>query len=233
MSYIIPGYIKIQKNKDAILIENEYTGLIIKLELIYYTELNDMIINGHYEKDSKLFTFLYKHQIIIDEIEFPKYIELYSKNENDTLSIIIFATEQCNFRCKYCYENFKHKSMDKNQYSTIYKFINEKLKNASFKFLLLNWFGGEPLLESNNIIAFNQKIRKVAEQNKVDFISTITTNGYFLNPEIFNALYNSGSRKFQITIDGSFHNSLRPLINGDPTKETIIENIKKKTIWQI
>jgi len=53
--------------------------------------------------------------------------------------LIIMPTEKCNFRCSYCYEDFKIGSMPNWLIESIKKFISHRVK--SIEDLSLSWFG--------------------------------------------------------------------------------------------
>lgn len=226
MDYIIPGYIKIEEKNLNIYLTNEYTGRIVQLDLKYKNEIIKIINNEDFDNKSELFEFLVSNEMLIESSKFEEKVNGYTLSEKETLSIVIFATEQCNFRCKYCYEKFRHGKMEDIQYDLIYEFIENKINSGEFKYLCINWFGGEPLLQYENVANFNARIKKLSYKNNIELYSNITTNGYMLTKEVFDSLYNSGIKKYQITIDGSYHDTLRTHANGSKTKEIIEKNIK-------
>ena len=63
---------------------------------------------------------------------------------DNKLVFTILTTEQCNFRCKYCYEKFKHGQLSDGVIESFIKFIKENIDKYSG--VHLRWFGGEPLL---------------------------------------------------------------------------------------
>ena len=77
------------------------------------------------------------------------------------LHLIILPTEQCNFRCKYCYEDFKVGKMAKFCVEGINKLISQRLPNTSN--LTISWFGGEPLLALDIISNISHHIKNEIE----------------------------------------------------------------------
>ncbi len=225
--YIIPGYIRIESRENGYYLINQYTDRIVRIDLKYEQDLKDILDREDLSNKTELVGFLIKNEMLIKENDFESYIDKYFQIENEILSVIIFTTEQCNFRCKYCYEDFKYGSMSDENYDLIYNFIKGKLESKEFKYLCLNWFGGEPLLCHQKIVEFNSRLLELSSENDVIFNSSITTNGYLLKPEVFSELYDSGVSRYQITIDGSFHDDLRVMKNGDKTRDTILDNISK------
>src|SRR5215211_2329775 len=70
--------------------------------------------------------------------------ELASSFLNESLHLIVLPTEQCNFRCTYCYEDFSIGRMSSEVIQGVKRLIDRRL--PSLKSLSVSWFGGEPLL---------------------------------------------------------------------------------------
>ena len=164
-----------------------------------------------------------------DEIDILKkqYCEyIYDKSK---LELTIIPTENCNFNCPYCFSYSKSPSiMQPSTFIKINKFISSKLETNSNNMnqLIINWFGGEPTLRAVDIINFMNNIIRIIDKN-IHLYSTITTNGYLLNYDLFDRLLEAGISDFQITIDGlgETHNKFRHLKNGNPTFNTIYNNL--------
>ncbi len=128
--------------------------------------------------------------------------EIFLSNE---LGLIIFPTEDCNFRCVYCYETFRK--------IFIKPYVIEGIKNLVRKFspssIKLSFFGGEPLLGFRYI----QKIIEEIKNLDCKITGSITTNGFLLSENYFSYLINNNIISFQITLDGTkeFHNNQRNL----------------------
>ena len=97
--------------------------------------------------------------------------------------------------------------------------ISMFIKNNEHSKLSIEYFGGEPLLNSKWILKFQNLHRNP--------IASITTNAYLLNRTLFLDLLKAGLRSFQVTLDGlpEDHNMLRPTYNKKATWNTIIKNI--------
>ena len=128
---------------------------------------------------------------------------------HDYLHLIILpAGEACNLRCVYCYETHDDvRRMDKGHIDRIVK-LCERYRN---KFVRIEYFGGEPLLNKDFIGAL---ARSLKEKN-ILFDASITTNATLINESVLEELYQGNVKTFQITIDGieETHNSLRPSYN--------------------
>lgn len=149
------------------------------------------------------------------------YLDKYN---DDTLQLIVLPTEDCNFRCVYCYESFARGKMDSGLVEGIKKYVgNQQLKTFS-----LSWFGGEPLLASDVVVELTQHFFNTCASNGTQFSAGITTNGSLLTPEIVESLVPFGLTYFQITLDGikEEHDVRRIPIDGKDSYDRIINNLR-------
>ncbi len=104
------------------------------------------------------------------------------KAPNPSMSYILL-TDECNFRCKYCYiENAlssKRSFMNENQADNIIKIIKNNSKNID-KYKII-FYGGEPLLNIKILKYFVEQFEAI---NKDKFKFSIITNGSLMNDEI-------------------------------------------------
>ena len=149
-----------------------------------------------------------------------------------SFELILLPTEQCNFRCFYCYEDFKLKAMKRSTIDAVKNFITRRGDLDHFS---ISWFGGEPMLALPIIEEISDHVKSLVDQGQFKkFQSAITTNGFFLSNDNLDTLYKSGVKKFQITLDGDkeIHDSLRKDSKGRGTFDSIwahLENIKRRT----
>ncbi|MEJ5208148.1 radical SAM protein [Denitratimonas sp. CY0512] len=145
--------------------------------------------------------------------------------DNSTLELIILPTEKCNFRCTYCYEDFKIGKMSAEVVSGIKNLIRNRI--TSLKRLHLSWFGGEPLLAKSILFDISEFAAKLSRDNKVSFNGGLTTNGYLLDKETLDRLVKCGQNHFQITLDGDvdIHDTRRLRADGSGTFDVIWNNL--------
>lgn len=148
-----------------------------------------------------------------------------SSFNNNSLELTLFVTEQCNFRCIYCYENFKLGKISLDIVEGIKKLILKRISKLNF--LTLSFFGGEPLLNKELVIELSEWAKNICKINNVTYIASITTNGYLLNKNTFKKLIKNDIFSYQITLDGNkeTHNKFRPTSKGEPTFERIYSNM--------
>lgn len=145
---------------------------------------------------------------------------------NDVLQLILLASEDCNFRCTYCYEKFARGTMQPWVRTAVKRLVEKRL--PSMKQLRVSWFGGEPLYGFDAIQDLGPFFVEAAERASIGYSSDMTTNAYLLTPDVADRLLAWKIADFQITIDGpaEFHDCSRPTRDGQGTFQTIFENLK-------
>ena len=144
---------------------------------------------------------------------------------NRNLRLDILPTEECNFRCVYCYENFKIKKMDDKVIEGIKNLILARSK--TLKNLEINWFGGEPMLAYDVIKDIMEYSKYLSIRYNFKLTSSMTTNGSLLTIKKFKELYELYVRWFQISFDGDKdnHNKFRITREKTDTFDIIYNNI--------
>ncbi|MDW5416187.1 radical SAM protein [Iodobacter sp. CM08] len=141
------------------------------------------------------------------------------------LELIVFPTEQCNFRCTYCYEDFEIGQMKDSTVEAIKKLILNRLPSLnSFK---ISWFGGEPLLAKKIVLELNKFAQDQCELAGVAFSSSMTTNAFSLNKDTFDDLVKADVLGYQISLDGDEeeHNKTRKMASGRGSFSKIWSNL--------
>lgn len=161
-----------------------------------------------------------------DELSEIKHSYWQAKFDMTTLHITIMTTLDCNFRCVYCFEKHKKISMDESTIESVKGMISQKLKQG-YSVLSVDWYGGEPLLNMNCIRLLSSYFIQLCRDNGIEYVASITTNGYNFTPDIQHELFELGVRHAQITLDGSknIHDNRRILLTGDSSFEVIKHNI--------
>lgn len=143
----------------------------------------------------------------------------------DRLELILLASEDCNFRCRYCYENFERGTMLPEVRVGIKNLLQKRLKTLSS--LQISWFGGEPLYGFAAVEDLAPFFAETAKQNDLFYRSNMTTNGYLLTPEVAEKLLAWKITNFQITVDGmeEDHNRSRPTRDGGESFSRVFSNL--------
>jgi uncharacterized protein len=145
----------------------------------------------------------------------------------DILNLIVMPTEQCNFRCAYCYEDFALGRISPQTVQGIKSLIQRRA--PSLKLLAVSWFGGEPLLAEDVVLDLTTFAARIARQHKgLRFQSDMTTNGYLLSAALLGKLLSAGVTSYQISLDGppQLHDRTRHRAGGQPTFARIWNNLQ-------
>lgn len=228
--YRISRFVRVAKDDSHIVLYHYQTGGLY-FEHTNSPESKELadIIDGNIDEKSDLFATLLSKEFLVHENE-DEYEKLKQQYENYKLhnidSIIrltIFVNEMCNFRCVYCYEENDGGEIEQFTLDGIICFL-KSLVDTTTKTILISWFGGEPLLSISKIVEFMNRVR--LEFNDLHVVSSITTNGYLLEPSVHSLLQNAGVHEYQITVDSFEHDIFRKTRSGEPSFEKIIENIR-------
>lgn len=227
MSFI-PNHISVLQKKSPYQLQNLLNSSVIELDDIHYREFLELTsCNDINTKKSELVTFLKEQDFIIDSNYVYDSTQNLVEFTNGILHLTIMPTEKCNFRCVYCYEKFKNGRMANNIIAGLKKMIYDIIVHQEIHTVHISWFGGEPTLEPDIIILINNYVKSLIKNKDIKFYSTMTTNGYLLNIDLFSKLFKNGVSNYQITIDGTKHDKMRLLADGSPTRDVILSNIKE------
>lgn len=153
----------------------------------------------------------------------PIIVEACSHKKQE---LTIFPTEQCNFRCTYCYEDFELGKMSVEVQDGIINFI--KRRAPELDYLMLKWFGGEPLAAADVMKRICREAKVICDENGVKLSGGTTTNAWLLNLDLFEELVACDQRFYQITLDGvdADHDQYRKKANGAGTFKKIWQNLQ-------
>jgi len=221
------------------LLFNTRTQALIKVNQELKEELDGLISSKFKVQSSKLkenLTALKESGIIVeDEKEEEEKLEDFFrqlKYQSDTLPFegTILTTYNCNFRCVYCFEEQVKENLflDEPTSDLIIKWIMRRAKKNNLKRIFLVYYGGEPLLNTSPIYRISSKVKQWSEKEERDFGFSIITNGSLIKAKLIDELLALGLKEIRISIDGDreAHNQKRPFLDGRPSFDLIIHNIK-------
>ena len=195
--------------------------------------------NGHYRSSERrqLRDSLAKGRFLIDEtIDELKLLHVrYNREKFDPriLHLTILPTYNCNFQCLYCFQQQLSKigyqiegEMKEDVIIALIDYV--KKATSDTKQLVVDWYGGEPLLALRTVMRLSMAFKEICEENGCSYTSYITTNGYLLSHDVCEQLKRAGIRGIMVTVDGppNIHNRRRPLKGGGPTFNVILSNLK-------
>ncbi len=217
----------IEKNNDKLLY-NSLTNNLIRIEKNELDRIKTFLHENVKDKsDDNSVKLLLKQGFItksdnnkINNIRLGKILSNFSSNY---ANICIAPTQDCNFDCSYCFEDFRNSvSFDMKMEQKVVDFICSYPKD---KEIFIEWYGGEPLYAFDSIKRISQKLK----EKKRKFSASMISNGYLLTAEKINFFKNLNITQIQITLDGmkNTHDKRRKLKNAKGgTFNVIIDNIK-------
>ncbi|ADN37283.1 Radical SAM domain protein [Methanolacinia petrolearia DSM 11571] len=150
-------------------------------------------------------------------------------------SFIIYPTYGCNLACPYCYETglkLPKKRMDEATVEKTIEFIRHTTVSNNSRMIILGFFGGEPLLETETCRTIAEEIFEWAKERSIEYYGTLTTNGTLIDDKTVLDLFPYIS-SLQVTLDGAedFHNSKRFYSGGRGTYQDIMTNVGRLKDW--
>lgn len=144
----------------------------------------------------------------------------------DLLELTLLASEDCNFRCTYCYEDFPRGTMHSSVRDGVKKYVEKRA--PGLRHLRIGWFGGEPLYGLKAIEDLAPFFVEIADKHSINYTSHMTTNAYLLTPDVAEKLLAWKVDNYQITLDGMAeqHDQKRPARDGSSTFDTILSNLR-------
>lgn len=224
-------FIKNEEN-NGVIAYNSFTSAMAMMNNEEFERFNSSKENDFDSCEEETIKLLKNNGYIIEddykELDAIECDFLNAKYSNNFMVLTIAPTEDCNFRCIYCYEknSIKPKYMDIKTADNVVSYIKKRIKDI--RGLKINWYGGEPLLSMNIIKNISESVIKLCDENNVYFDASIVTNGYFLNEKNLDVLSSCKVKSIQVTIDGNkeIHDKRRFLNGGGPTFDTIIKNLR-------
>lgn len=180
--------------------------------------------------DEEILNRLKDENIIIpdkfDELSVIRKAQNIIQNEDSSTNVEFIVTYDCNLNCKYCYAIRKNSEMSSILANKATDFAIDLAEKRHSKVMMVQFIGGEPLLNKPAIKIICNKMLKFKNSFGIIMGTSLTTNGVLLERSILDSIRELGPIQVQITIDGpeKIHNSRRPLRGGNSFRE-IIKNL--------
>ncbi len=162
------------------------------------------------------------------EASFLEYqYDLYKYNTH-VLELTIAPTLDCNNACVYCYETEKRAGrMSAEVQDAVVAFVHEKWADAPFAKFKVTWFGGEPLLQLPIIESLSARFIEFCEERGIEYIAHVITNARLADRDVARRLAAVGVQSAMPSLDGvgARHDCRRCSRSGEPTYETIMDNV--------
>jgi len=162
--------------------------------------------------------------------------ESVSNQIADIRQIVFEVTDACNLQCAYCaygdlymdYDTRENQNLSLDYAKTLIDYVSEKINTLARKLhnnkITISFYGGEPLLNMPFIKSVVHYLHAI-NFNKGHFSFNMTTNATLLKPHAdFLVEHNF---HILVSLDGTeTHNQYRTFKNGNPTFQTIYDNLK-------
>lgn len=223
----------IKGNSGEILLHNSFMGAVARIPVHQSKSIEKFLKQGVKESDMNnqaLKELCDGGFFVPSNLDEGKVVVEILEKERESIrfGMIILPHENCNFRCIYCYEKFKRGKMKTEIVDGLKAFVNLKVKECKdCKELKVSWFGGEPLLAWDIICELSDSFINSCKQNGVNYVSSMSTNGYLLTHDVVDSLLKRKIKGFQVTLDGPeiVHNNNRKLAGGGGTYRKILDNL--------
>ncbi|MDY3362767.1 radical SAM protein [Riemerella anatipestifer] len=225
--------------ENSVIYHNSYTHKFLLLDSFLFELIKsiqnesdiDYLKTIHIDLYNALVSYGFIIESGVDELKNVEKLITSIDQQDEYYHLIINPTMNCNFSCWYCYESHEKKSKISDE--TIEKIIklieNIFKKNPKMQFIVLSFFGGEPLLFYNQMKILMESAKKITDKYSKRMEIAITSNGLLITDQVIKDLKNYNVAGFQITLDGNRenHDKVRFVSKSKGSYDTIIDNIKK------
>ncbi|WP_206425685.1 thioether cross-link-forming SCIFF peptide maturase [Ruminococcus sp. Marseille-P6503] len=172
---------------------------------------------------------LYNDKILFSEDDYERFA--LSAVASPVKAMCLHIAHDCNLRCDYCFASTGdfgegRKLMDFETGKKAIDFLIEK--SADRKFLELDFFGGEPLMNFGVVKQIVEYARSREKECGKTFRFTITTNGMLLTEDKMDFI-NREMSNVVLSIDGrkEVNDRMRKRVDGTGSYDKITDNFKK------
>lgn len=163
-----------------------------------------------------------------------KQLTIHKENKNICKRLILNVSNSCNLACKYCYaEEGKYatnQELEMMNIDTLKKAIEAAYDIYSEGIEMIQFFGGEPLLNKKLLSVCIPEINSIVERRKMKKPKyTIVTNGTLIDDDYIK-LFNEHFESITISLDGEkeVNDCNRCFANNNSSVyDVIMKNIKK------
>lgn len=167
----------------------------------------------------------------VDEVAIVAQLYEQARFNSRAINFIVCSTLACNFGCDYCFQGID-KPMEVMptgvQDGIVAMFEHLLDQRPELNQVQFVWYGGEPLVKKKIIYYLADRLIPIAQARGVSFGATMVSNGYLMDRNTAEALYQRGLRAVQITLDGSrdMHDARRHLLSKRGTYDRILDNLQ-------
>lgn len=164
----------------------------------------------------------------LDEREIIKNDELSYINDNCYQTMLI-PTYDCNYSCWYCTQKHRHTKLEALDIKKIKRHICSYILKNQIAAYSLCWFGGEPLVQKQNVLKITSFLYWWCKRHGVKFMGQMTTNGALFDESAIASLRDCHVNSYQITLDGAraAHNRVKREQGGKSSFDIVLHNVRR------
>jgi len=162
-----------------------------------------------------------------DELEYIARMHREERASRGVKNLVVAPTMQCNMSCHYCFESRTGNAMCDSVQARLLESVAASL--PKYELLHVQWFGGEPLLEIEQIEQLSRRLHQVASAAGKDYSAEVITNGHLLTADMAQRLVAVHVAEAQVTFEGmrNFHDKVRFLDGHEATFDRLVQNISE------
>ncbi len=211
MMYYKPSCYNVMCDVDALgryLVFNTFSGAVAWMNTSYYEVLTSNELLGEQSFDPQLSEkgFLVPSERNEWDIVFQDRQNYLYNDKPERMNFVIAPTMDCNLHCSYCFEDDGRVKgrMTPEVWNNLFQFIQKRIdESPSVRTIQILWFGGEPGLKVDEIIAFSTQLLPYMKDKNINYVSRIVSNAVLLTKDKVTALHEKGNVfSGQFTIDG-------------------------------
>jgi len=227
------------EHTDCMLLYNALTNSLLPVSYKDYAVIETLLehLPEFLNRYPDLYTAFERSGFIVNsEFDELAYIKLQNKRHvytHNNYHITINPTLDCNLKCWYCsvgYAGAKHNKerMSDETVAALNNHIKDLALQQKAQSILLDWFGGEPLMYFDEVISKVSVFAKLfITEHNINFRQHITTNATLLNEERIRQMRDANFAFFQIPIDGNErkHNRVKYFPDKRGSYREVVNNI--------
>lgn len=224
----------VQLGSGSVLAYNALSGALARLTQDQYQNVREFLdhptgVLGPLNEQNSYVSFLLEGRFVVDddvdEVDILKTRNLVGRFTQDKLGVTIMPTLNCNFRCIYCFEEHRNKTMSQEVQDSLAEWVQFQMSHR--RRLEVGWFGGEPLLRLDIIKSLSERLQEICHARGCEYKAEMSTNGYLLTADVCRSLKQMGVTQVQVALDGParIHDQRRRLAGGGPTFDVIMRNL--------
>jgi uncharacterized protein len=214
---------------DKVWVHNGLSGRIVAVAADEWREVGLFLAGESSRASTEILRELTVGRMIVaddlDELEVLERRYRAGTADRSSFGLTIVTSLGCNFDCPYCFQVKPSEVLDAETERLLLEVLDEQL--PTIRQFEVTWYGGEPLLGKDRIYRLSEAFLERCDAGHIAYSASIVTNGYLLTRETAERLRACRVGSAQITLDGppESHDLMRPLKNGRPTFDAILDNV--------